>query len=305
MSVRLGVNPLIWTNDDLPLLGDETPLATCLAQAAQAGFAGVEMGRKFPKTYAELGSLLETNRLVLASGWYSSRLLERDPEAEIAALAPHLELMKACDVRAVVYCEVSRCVHLDPKIPVSQRPRLVKKADWDRLCRGLDRLAEHLAGHGLAMAYHHHMGTVIQSTEDVERLMANTGDAVRLLLDTGHCAFAGGEPLDWAERWGPRIAHVHCKDVRLPVVAEARNRDCSFLDAVLDGVFTIAGDGDLAFAPLLEKLAQQGYSGWLISEAEQDPSVAPSQPLAQKSYGYLHKAAQAAGLAPVAARLPA
>lgn len=300
MSIRLGVNPLLWTNDDMPLLGDETPLATCLAEAARAGYAGVEMGRKFPTTFDALGPLIGREQLALASGWYSSNLLERDVNAEIDAMQEHLALMKAAGVTAMVFCETARCVHLDRAMPVSRRPRL-SDADWQCLAPRLDAVADYLAGEGIRMAYHHHMGTPIQSTDDVARLMDSTGPDVGLLFDTGHCRFAGGEPLDWLDRWGERVVHVHCKDVREFVIARSRNRNASFLDSVVDGVFAIPGDGDLDFEAVMSRLVALGYDGWLIVEAEQDPTVAPSWALAQRSYQYLRRTAEQAGLSLAAA----
>ncbi|WP_348760585.1 myo-inosose-2 dehydratase [uncultured Salinisphaera sp.] len=295
MTVRLGVNPLLWSNDDLPLLGDETPLAQCLAEARRAGYAGVEMGRKFPRTPDALSEALAVDGLDLASGWYSSNLLEHDAATEIAAMQGHLALMRATGVTAMVFCETARCVHLDRGLAVSRRPRL-SDADWAILAPRLDEVANYLAEQGIRLAYHHHMGTPVQSTDDVARLMAETGDNVGLLFDTGHCRFAGGDPLEWVQRFGSRINHVHCKDVREPVIARARNRDASFLDAVVDGVFTIPGDGDLDFAAIFDALAANGYAGWLVAEAEQDPSVAPSWPLAERSRDFLQTTAQRAGL---------
>ncbi|HET7313861.1 myo-inosose-2 dehydratase [Salinisphaera sp.] len=300
MSIRLGVNPLLWTNDDLPLLGDETPLTQCLAEAARAGYEGVEMGRKFPHSFDELGPLIAYEKLALASGWYSSNLLERDAETEIEAMQGHLALMKATGVTAMVFCETARCVHLDRAMPVSRRPRLTE-ADWALFAPRLNTVADYLAGKGVRLAYHHHMGTPVQSTEDVARLMASTGDNVGLLFDTGHCRFAGGDPLDWLERWGRRINHIHAKDVREMVIARSRNRNASFLNAVVDGVFTIPGDGDLDFDAIFARLAALSYDGWLIAEAEQDQTVAPSWPLAQRSYRYLRESAQRAGLSLAAA----
>lgn len=295
MSVRLGVNPLLWTNDDLPLLGDETPLVQCLAEARAAGYVGVEMGRKFPTTSEALSPLLAEAGVALASGWYSSNLLARDADAEIAALQGHLALMKATGVTTMVFCETARCVHLDRGMAVSRRPRLTQ-ADWARLAPRLDAVADYLAAEGVRMAFHHHMGTPVQATDDVARLMDATGDHVGLLLDTGHCRFAGGDPLDWLARWGERVVHVHCKDVRETVIARSHNRNASFLDAVVDGVFTIPGDGDLDFDAVFARLAALGYDGWLVAEAEQDPSVAPSWPLAERSHRFLRDTAQRAGL---------
>ncbi|WP_025733299.1 myo-inosose-2 dehydratase [Carnimonas nigrificans] len=286
MSIRLGINPLSWTNDDLPTLGDETPLETCLRESREAGFEGVELGRKFPRTAEQLKPLLEVDDLALASGWYSSHLLEHSVEQELQLLEPHLRLLKAFNVTAMVFCDTSRCVHLDQQCPLSQRPRMSDE-EWQGFCADLEVMARHLADHGIALAYHHHMGTVVQSGDDIDRLMENTSDQVGLLLDTGHCAFAGVSPQRVAEQWGARVRHLHCKNVRLPIVTESRNRDFSFLNAVLSGVFTVPGDGDLEFDEIFAALEKHHYSGWAICEAEQDPAVAPSLRYARKAHQFL------------------
>ena len=95
MAVRIGINPITWSNDDLPSLGGDTPVETCLSEARAAGFAGIEMGSKFPPEARELGALLERHRLDLVSGWYDGRVHERDVDAEWDAILPHLTLLRA------------------------------------------------------------------------------------------------------------------------------------------------------------------------------------------------------------------
>ena len=291
MAVRLGINPLTWTNDDLPELGDRHPLEQCLSEARLAGYDGVELGRKFPRDAAVLGPILQKHELQLVSGWYSARLLERAAEEEIAALASHLQLLKKLKCKTMVFAEVSRCVHGDRAAPLSRRPRL-DDAGWARLCHGLDAVGTHLAGEGVALAYHHHMGTVIESEEEIDRMMASTSSAVGLLLDTGHLAFAGGDALRVADRHAARIVHVHCKDVRTAQLAEAKRRDQSFLDAVLAGVFAVPGDGSIDFAPVLQRLAARGYHGWLVVEADQDPAKAHPLTHARIGHDYLRPMAR-------------
>ncbi|MGH8726479.1 MAG: myo-inosose-2 dehydratase [Burkholderiales bacterium] len=280
--VRIGINPLTWTNDDLPGLGDDNSLETCLSEAKLAGYEGVELGRKFPRDAAVLGPILENFRLSLVSGWYSARLLERSVDEEIAAMRPHAELLRKLKSSVMVFCEVSRCVHGDRAIPLSKRPRLAEK-EWQPFCQRLDAIADHLKGQGLKLAYHHHMGTVIQSEDEVDRMMDSTR-AVGLLLDTGHLTFAGGEPLRALERHAKRIAHVHCKDIRQDKLARARKQDSSFLDAVLGDVFAVPGDGSIDFEPILHTLANHSYSGWLVVEADQDPAKA--HPLTHARVGH-------------------
>ena len=273
MSIRIGINPLTWTNDDLPSLGAETSLETCLREAREAGFTGVELGNKFPRQASVLGPILRAHDLDLVSGWYSGRLLERDVEAEWAAMRPHFELLHALKCEVMVFAEVSRCTHGDQRAPLSQRPHL-PEGQWTHFGERLSTLAERMQREGLRMAYHHHMGTVVQSAQDIDRMMASTSDAVGLLLDTGHLTYAGGDPAQMADKYAARIVHVHCKDVRRSVLDRSRNRDSSFLNAVLDGVFTVPGDGMVDYRRVLQPVARSGYRGWLVVEAEQDPAVA-------------------------------
>jgi inosose dehydratase len=292
MKVKLGINPLTWSNDDLPSLGAETSLETCLKEAREAGFTGVELGNKFPRVAAQLRPILQTHDLDLVSGWYSGRLLEREVDAEWDAMSSHFDLLRTLNCNVMVFAEVSRCTHGDQRAPVSQRPHLARQ-EWPRFCDRLTRLADRMNSEGLRLAYHHHMGTVVQSQQDVELMMEGTGPNVGLLLDTGHLTFAGvGNSLfTMAEQYAKRIVHVHCKDVRKFILDRVKNRDSSFLDAVLDGVFTVPGDGLVNYHGVLTPLALAGYSGWLVVEAEQDPVVAPSFEYASKGFKHLNELA--------------
>jgi inosose dehydratase len=280
--VRIGINPLTWTNDDLPELGEANSLDTCLKEAKLAGYEGVELGRKFPRDAKVLGPILKPHGLSLVSGWYSARLLERSVQDEIKAMHAHATLLKSLGAKVMVFCEVSRCVHGDRKIPLSRRPKMAE-AEWMQFSERLDAVAAELDRQGLKMAYHHHMGTVIQSEDEVERMMDSTKN-VGLLLDSGHLTFAGGDPMRALKRHAKRIVHVHCKDIRKDKLAAARKRDTSFLDAVLGDVFAVPGDGSIDFAPLLEGLAKAGYDGWLVVEADQDPAKA--HPLTHARIGH-------------------
>jgi myo-inosose-2 dehydratase len=292
--VRLGTNPIAWANDDMPELGGATPLETCLAEARRAGYEGIELGNKFPRDAGTLRPILDRHGLALASGWWSARLLERSVEAELRASTAHADLLKAMGCKLVIVAETSRGIAGARGTPLSRRPRL-SDAEWPDFCAKLTALAEALQRRDLRLAYHHHMGTVVETEIEVDRLMEGTGDAVGLLLDTGHLAFAGADPSAVARRHRRRIVHVHCKDVRPAVLACAKAEDWSFLGSVLAGVFTVPGDGVVDFTSVLKEL--RGYSGWLVVEAEQDPEKAHPLTYATMGASNLRRAAADAGLA--------
>ncbi len=281
MNVRLGANPIIWSNDDLRELGADITLERCLSEASAVGFEGMELGHKFPREPRALAAVLQRFGLVCVSGWHSAELLAWGVREELTRLRPDLELLKAMGSSVLVFAEVSHAVHGDLERPLSERPVLTAR-DWRELGKRLSEVAAATAAEGVRLAYHHHMGTVVQSGADIDALMAATGPEVGLLLDTGHAAFAGADPAALARRYAPRIVHVHAKDVRSGVVAQARSANWSFLRAVLAGVFTVPGDGDVAFAPVLAGLGD--YCGWVVLEAEQDPRSA--DPLTYATLGY-------------------
>jgi inosose dehydratase len=291
MSVRIGINPLTWTNDDLPALGDDISLETCLAEAACAGYAGVELGRKFPREADTLAAVLSRHRLALVSGWYSLRLLERDADAEFAAMRPHFELLKALGCSVMVCAEVTGAVHSDMNVRLSRRPQL-SSSDFARFVDRLSVLGERMRDNGMRLAYHHHMGTVIQTEQEVDSLLEASRPAVELLLDTGHLTFAAGDPVRAVKNHGARIAHLHCKDIRRAVLRRCLNADTSFLEAVLQGVFTVPGDGCIDYAAVLGPLLERDYEGWIVVEAEQDPAIADPVTYANLGFRTLHALAQ-------------
>lgn len=273
MTVRLGINPLTWSNDDLPSLGSDIGLDTCLTEAAAAGYEGVELGRKFPRRADVLGPLLLRHNLALVSGWYSLRLLERSVDEEFAAMQPHLELLRALGSKVMVCAELTNCVHGDINARQSSRPQL-SPAAFKGFANRLSALSERMREKDMRLAYHHHMGTVVQTEAEVDALMAACRPAVELLLDTGHLMFAGGDPVQAANDHAARIAHLHCKDIRPEVLRRCLNGDTSFLEAVLQGVFTVPGDGCIDYAAVLAPLFAVQYDGWIVVEAEQDPAIA-------------------------------
>lgn len=295
MTVRLGTSPIAWSNDDLPELGGEIPLETCLAEARQAGFTGIEKGNKFPSGAALTKDILGRHGLELVSGWYGAELRFRGVEEEIAAMRPHLELLKECGCTVMVFAEVSGTVQGRRNTPVSDRP-VMGDGEWPVFLDRLGRLGDWMSEQGVCIAFHHHMGTVIEKAHEIDRLLAGTPPSVGLLFDTGHLHFAGNNPAAVSRRWAHRINHVHAKDVRPDVLARVEAERWSFLDAVVGGVYTVPGDGCIDFAASLKPLAAAGYAGWLIVEAEQDPASAHPLTYARMGYTHLRSAAEQVGL---------
>ncbi len=283
LDVRIGINPISWSNDDLPSLGGETSLETALSEGKAIGYEGFELGNKFPREPKALASVLGRHGLACVSGWYSGRLARRSVAEEIEAVGPHLDLLAKTGSTVMVYGEVADSIQ-GADAPLCQRPRFVRPEQWSAYGERLTAFGRHLLAHGVRLAYHHHMGAYVETPSDVDRLMAVTGDEVGLLFDSGHMTFAGGDAVAMLGRHVARVCHVHCKDVRPYVIRLARNRNWSFLESVINGAFTVPGDGAIDFPALLGILHDHGYRGWLVVEAEQDPAVAPSYEYAEKGF---------------------
>lgn len=272
--IRYGTNPIAWTNDDDRTIGAHISLEECLADAAKIGFDGIEKGHRMPDEAEALRQTLDPHGLVFVSGWHSLNMLVNDLETERAILQRQLELLKAHNSKVCIVCETSNSVHGDDNTPLSQRP-VLDEAGWSRFTTMLEQLAGQCASEGIDLVYHHHMGTVIQTPEEIDRLMEETGPHTKLLFDTGHAYFGGADPTEVARKHFPRIRHFHAKNVRPDIMKQVQDEDLSFLEGVRRGVFTVPGDpeGAVAFEPVLAVAAAHKYDGWLVIEAEQDSAV--------------------------------
>lgn len=272
--ISYGTNPIAWSNDDDRSLGAHISLEQCLDETAKIGFDGIEKGHKFPQDPASLKAALEPRGLRYVSGWHSLNLLTHTIEEEKAAMQPALDLLKAMGSKVIIVCETSNAIHGNDAVAVNARPKL-SDADWSRFGAGVEALAEYAAGQGITLVYHHHMGTIVESEEEIDRLMAHTGPHAKLLLDTGHCLFGGGNPERVAKNHMHRVGHIHAKNIRPVIARQVRDENLSFLEGVRRGVFTVPGDaeGGVDFPPVLRIAAEHDYQGWLVIEAEQDPDV--------------------------------
>ena len=294
MSIKLGIAPIAWSNDDMPELGGKTSLEQCLKEASMAGFTGIESGGKFPMDSEKLIPKLNKENLKLCSGWYGAQLLKRSPKEEFELMQKQLKLFKDCKAPCMVFAEVTDSVQGDPVKPLSKRPKLSKE-DWKKFAQSINEISKMMLDEDMPLAYHHHMGTVIETEEDVNKLMEKTKDSVKLLVDTGHMLFAQGNSIKLVDSFYERIIHVHCKDIRKDILDKSLKIDSTFRQAFLDGAFTVPGDGCIDYVPFLNALKEKNYSGWLVVEAEQDPAKANPFKYAKIGYEYLSKTAKKCG----------
>jgi inosose dehydratase len=294
MKAKLGIAPIAWWNDDLAELSDDVSLEECLRQASVAGFTGMETGRRFPMNMKELGPILARFGISVCGGWFSGLLLDGDIEREKDRIRAQMDFFIAAEAPCIVYGETARSIQGIRSAPLDTKPRLPDE-EIKAYGRKMTAFAEWSAGQGMPIAYHHHMAAAIETEAEVDLLMANSGEALPLLFDAGHMAFAGGNVLRVIDKHHSRISHVHTKDVRCSVIDKLDRKRESFLDAVVKGAFTVPGDGSLDFAAIIARLASYGYEGWFVVEAEQDPKINPPLEMAEKGHAELIRLMASAG----------
>ena len=288
MKIKLGIAPIAWSNDDMPELGGDTPIEQCLEEAALAGFTGIELGGKFPRNPGITNFLLSKYNLKMPGGWYGSLLRRKSVNDEWAAMQDHLSLLKMVNADLFVFADVSGSIQGHQSRNLSSRPSM-ENDEFIEYCKKINEISNRLFDQGVPMSYHEHMGTIIQTENDVDRFMNNTNEKTFLLYDTGHLLFAQANYEKILKNYVTKINHVHCKDIRKNILENSLKNDLSFRQSFLDGVFTVPGDGCIDYKPLFEILHQNNYDKWLIIEAEQDPKKANPFEYAKKGFNYLSK----------------
>jgi inosose dehydratase len=291
-SIKLAIAPIGWTNDDLPELGGEIPFEQCVSEMALAGFAGSEVGNKYPKDPKVLNKALKLRGLTICNAWFSSFLTTKPYKEVEKAFIAHRDFLYAVGARVIGAAEQGHSIQGQPKPVFDDKPSFTD-AEWDKLCDGLNKLGKKAAEKGMKLTYHHHMGTGVQSAEEIDRLMEGTDPKLLgLLYDTGHLVFAGEDHLAVLDKWIKRIGHIHLKDMRPAIRKQAVKEKWSFLQAVKAGVFTVPGDGCVDFTPVFAALKKAKYAGWMVVEAEQDPAKANPLEYAMKARAYIKEKAK-------------
>ncbi|MDR2159073.1 MAG: myo-inosose-2 dehydratase [Treponema sp.] len=290
-TIKLAIAPIGWTNDDLPELGGAIPFEQCVSEMALAGFAGSEVGNKYPRDTKVLNKALTLRGLTICNAWFSSFLTTKPYREVEKEFIKHRDFLYAAGARIIGAAEQGHSIQGQDK-PVFDAKPVFTGGEWDRLCEGLNKLGKKAADKGMKLTYHHHMGTGVQTAAEIDRLMENTDPALLgLLYDTGHLVFAGEDHLAVLDKWIKRIGHVHLKDMRPAIRKKAVREKWSFLQAVKAGVFTVPGDGSIDFVPVFQALKKARYRGWWVVEAEQDPAKANPLEYAFKARAYIKEKA--------------
>ncbi|MFJ1105281.1 myo-inosose-2 dehydratase (plasmid) [Bacillus sp. RA(2023)] len=291
-TIKLGIAPIAWTNDDMPELGAQNTFEQCISEMALAGFNGSEVGNKYPRNTVVLKKSLELRNLEIASAWFSTFLTTKPLEETVEAFIKHRDFLHDMGAKVIVVSEQGHSIQGLMDVPLFKNKPVFTEEEWDKLADGLHHLGKLAQEKGLHIVYHHHMGTGVQTTAEIEKLMDMTDpELVSLLFDTGHLVFSGEEPLYILKKYLSRIKHVHLKDIRQEVVDIVKENELSFLQAVKNGAFTVPGDGVIVFDEVFTILANSDYQGWFVVEAEQDPALANPFEYALKARKFIQEKA--------------
>jgi inosose dehydratase len=288
-KIKIGIAPIGWTNDDLPELGGDIPFEQCIQEMHDAGYVGSEVGNKYPKDPAALKKKLAPVKLNIASQWFSSFFTTQPLEETVEAFKKHMAFLKAMGSKVIVISEQGNSIQGQQDTPILGDAKPVLDDDgWDMLVQGLETIGDLALKNGMKIVYHHHMGTCVQTREEIDTLMAKADPTkVFLLADTGHMTYAGGDPAALIHDYADRIKHIHLKDIRADVLQQVKDESMSFLNSVKAGVFTVPGDGCVDWDGVFAEIEAMNYEGWWVVEAEQDPEKAPPLECAQKARDFI------------------
>ncbi len=292
-KVKLGIAPIAWTNDDMPDLGAENTFEQCISEMALAGFTGCEVGNKYPKDTKVLKKALDLRGMQICNAWFSTFLTTKPYEETEKDFIEHITFLKEMGAKVVGISEQGHSIQGTDK-SIFDDKYIMNDEEWDALCTGVNKLGKVAKDMGITLTFHHHMGTVVQTAAEIDRLMENTDpELFNLLFDSGHLAYCGEDYMYILKKYINRIKHVHLKDIRPEVVAEVKANKESFLQGVRKGTFTVPGDGVIDFEPIFKVLEENNYEGYVLVEAEQDPEIANPFEYALKARKYI---AEKAGL---------
>ncbi len=291
MKVQLACAPINWSNDDLHSLGGELTYQQCLSEMALAGYTGSEGGWKYPKEFDVMKKALDLRGITICNMWFSSEFTSFQNEDTMERFKQHMDYTYALGARVVGVGECGVTIHGDKSVPLRSGRPILDEKQFANLANGMNQLGMLGKEKGMKVCLHAHMGTGIESEEEIDKFLEMTDpETVSLLFDTGHLTLAGANPVEVFKRHQKRIGHIHVKDVRSAIVDQLNREDLSFLDGVLRGMFTVPGDGDMVdWDGVFGAVKESGYDGWIVVEAEQDPALADPLEYAMKAREFMRQ----------------
>lgn len=293
MTIRVANAPCSWGVLEFELAGEAAGAERVLAEMAEAGYAGTELGDWgfLPTDPAALRRLLASHRLELVGAFVPVALAEPGRQDEgvgralrtarlLAAVAP-AALIVLSDENGAVPTRLQHAGRIGPGMGLDG-------AGWDRFAAGAERVARAVRDEaGLRTVFHHHAAGYVETPDEIEALMTRTDPGLLgLCLDTGHLALGGGDPLAALERYADRVWHVHFKGFDGAVAARAREQGWDYFRAVREGVFCEL-DGGPGFPDLATRLRERGYDGWIVVEQDVLPGMGTPLESARRSRAYL------------------
>jgi len=284
-KIKLACAPINWTNDDAPELGGELTYQQALSEMALAGYKGSEVGNKYPKDPEVMNKALKLRNMEICNSWFSCFFTTRPEKYTIEQFIKTRDYLHAVGAKVIGICEVGLSVQGDLSAPLYENTPELTDEQFKKIAAGCNKLGELAKEKGMTVAYHHHMGTGIQTIEQYTKLMEMTDkDLVKALLDTGHWTYAGEDAVKAFRKFIDRTAHIHFKDLRRSVWEEVGPKRYSYVGSVIKGVFTVPGDGDMVdWDGVFNVIKNSNYEGWLVVEAEQDPHIYDPLEYAQKA----------------------
>lgn len=291
-KVKLGIAPIAWTNDDMPDLGKENTFEQCISEMALAGYEGCEIGNKYPSDPKVLKEALDLRNMKICNRWFSSFILTKPWKEVEKDFRKNCKFLKAMGAKRIGASEQSYSIQGQMHTPVFEKKYVMNDKEWKKFADGLNKLGKIAKEYGITLVYHHHMGTVVQTAKEIDKMMKLTDPSLLyLLFDSGHLAYCGQDYMAVLKKYAKRIKHVHLKDIRPEIVKKVKREHKSFLQGVRMGAFTVPGDGCINFKPIFDVLNKAGYKGWMLVEAEQDPAIANPFKYAKKARAYIKQKA--------------
>jgi inosose dehydratase len=268
---RIAAAPISWGVCEVPGWGFQLTPERVLGEMRDLGVVATEFGPEgfLPASPSDKSATLSDAGLKAVGGFVPIVLHDVDIDP-VPAIEAELDSFVAAGATRLVLSADTGQVGYDSRPALSEQ-------EWVTLLVNLDRLVQTAAARGVVASIHPHVGTMIESSDDVARVL--NGSQIGLCLDTGHLLIGGTDPVELARSNAARISHVHLKDVRRELAERVQRKDLSYTDAVRLGLYAPLGSGDIDIASIVRSLEAAGYAGYYV--LEQDTILTENPPVGQ------------------------